>query len=73
MKITMNMSSHEIEHNTTDVEYGDDILYSGWNPEVDKLSLQLQLAPVGERRDRPTSSSTKAAELFLKKMYPFPR
>jgi len=73
MKVTMNMSSHEIEHDKMDAEYGDDILYAGWNPEVYQLNLQLQLAPAVEQRDMSTAPSNKVAELFLSRKYYFLR
>jgi hypothetical protein len=73
MKVTMNMSSHEIEHDTVDAEYGDDILYAGWNPEVDKLNLQLQLAPAVEQRDMSNAPSKKVPDLFIGRKYHFLR
>jgi len=43
MKVTMNMSNYEIEHETTEAEYGDEVLCAGWNPEIDSACQQLQL------------------------------
>ncbi|MGA7750158.1 MAG: hypothetical protein WCA63_08420 [Gallionella sp.] len=73
MSITISLSSCEIEHDSMEAEYGDDILYAGWNPEVDSVSQQLQLEPTTEQRDMSVAPKTKVAELFLRKMYSFQR
>jgi len=73
MSITLSLSSYEIEHDTAEEQYSDDILYAGWNPEVDLVSQQLQLVPTNEQRDDSASLSTKVAELFLRRTYSFPR
>jgi len=43
MSITMSSNNYEIEQDSMEAEYGDDILYIGWNPEVDSVRQQLQL------------------------------
>jgi len=73
MKTTMDMLSHEFEQDSMEAEYGDDILYAGWNPEVDSVSQQLQLAPATEQQNISAASKTKMAELFLGRMYSFQR
>jgi hypothetical protein len=73
MSITLSLSSYEIEHDSMEEQYSDDILYAGWNPEVDLVSQQIQLAPTIEQRDDSTSLSTKVVELFLRRTYSFPR
>jgi hypothetical protein len=73
MKTTMDMGSHEIEHDSMEAEYGDDILYAGWNPEVDSVSQQLQPVPTQEQQDMSVESATNAAEQFLGRMYFFQR
>jgi hypothetical protein len=73
MSISMSLSSYEIEHDSMEEEYSDDILYAGWNPEVDLVSQQLQLVPTTEQPDESSSLSNKVAELFLRRMYSFPR
>lgn len=73
MNVTMNMSNYEIEHETTEAEYSDEILYSGWNPEVDSVCQQLQLVPTIEQQAMPTALTTEVAELFLRKMYSYLR
>lgn len=76
MSITMSLSSYEIEHDSDsmETEYGDDILYVGWNPEVDSVCQHLQLEPTTEQpamSAEPTTPTTEVAELFLRKMYSF--
>jgi len=73
MKTTMDMSSLEIEHLSMEAEYGDDILYAGWNPEVDSVSQQLLLVQTNEQLDMSTAPATKVAEFFLGRMYSFQR
>jgi hypothetical protein len=73
MRITMNMSSYEIEQDSTEAEYSDDILYAGWNPEVESLSQELQLASTPEQPAMPVAFTTEIVELFLRKMYSYQR
>jgi hypothetical protein len=73
MSVSMSLSSYEIEHDSMEEEYSDDILYAGWNPEIDLLSQQLQLVQATEQADESSSISDKVAELFLRRMYSFPR
>jgi hypothetical protein len=73
MKTTVDMSSLEIEHDSMEAEYGDDILYAGWNPDVDSVSQQLLLVPNTEQGDIPAEPTTNVAELFLGRMYTFQR
>jgi len=40
MITTMSMSNYEMENQTLDTEYEDDIMYAGWNPDVDFLCEQ---------------------------------
>jgi len=74
MKVTMNMSNYEIEHETIEAEYSDEILCAGWNPEIDSVcqQLQLQLVPTAQQLIMPADLATEVAELFLKKMHSYP-
>jgi hypothetical protein len=72
MSITINMSSYEIEQDSKEAEYSDDILYAGWNPEVDLLN-QEQLTPALEQQSMPVAVTTEVVELFLRKMYSYQR
>lgn len=74
MSITMNMKIYESEHDSMEAEYSDDILYAGWNPEVDSVVYQqLQLVTTTEQRAMPVALTTEVAELFLRKMYSYQR
>lgn len=73
MKVMMNMSNYEIEYEAIEAEYGDEILCSGWNPEVESVCQQLQLVPTSENLDMPEGLATEVAELFLRKMYSYQR
>jgi hypothetical protein len=73
MNVTMDMSSYEIESETMEAEYGDEILCAGWNPEIDTVCQQLQLEPASQDLDMPVDLSTEVAELFLRKMYSYQR
>lgn len=72
MKVTMNMSNYEIEHETIEPEYSDEILCAGWNPEIDSVCQQLQLVPTAQQPIMPADLATEVAELFLKKMHSYP-
>jgi len=69
MKATMNMSDYEFENETIQAEYADEILYAGWNPEIDLVCQQLQLAQAAGQSATPAALSAEVAELFLRKMY----
>jgi len=74
MTIVMNMSGYEIEREALDVEYEEEIMNAGWNPDVDEMVReQLQLVPAGEEKPIPDDLASVAAELFLRKMYSYQR
>jgi len=74
MKIIMDMSNYEIEYESIVDDYGDEILNSGWNPEVDLVREQLQLVPAStEQSAMPEGLATEVVELFLRKMYSYQR
>lgn len=73
MTIVMNMSDYEIERGALEVEYGDEIMNAGWNPDVELVQEQLQLVPTDERMTIPDDLATTSAELFLRKMYSYQR
>lgn len=66
MKITMDMSSHEIEQDETEFEeYGEEIMNSGWNPAVDLVSGLQEL-------EIPADVTTDVvAEIVLRKLYSY--
>ena len=73
MTVVMNMSDHEIEREALDVEYGEEIMNAGWNPDVELVREQLQLVPTAEELTIPDDLATVTAELFLRKMYSYQR
>lgn len=73
MTIVMNMSDYEIERGALEVEYEEEIMNSGWNPDVELVQEQLQLVPTDERMTIPDDLATTSAELFLRKMYSYQR
>ena len=68
MGIVMNMSSYEIERDSMENEYGEEVMYAGWNP-IAALACQQQLAPGNKQTAMPTDLAIVDAELFLEKMY----
>ena len=74
MTIVMNMSDYEIERDALESEYGEEIMNTGWNPEVELVREQLQLVvPTSEQTTIPDDLATVAAESFLRKMYSYQR
>lgn len=71
MTIVMNMSDYEIERETLDAEYSEEIMNTGWNPDVDLVCEQLQLVPASEEMAIPDDLAKVSAELFLRKMYSY--
>ena len=71
MTIVMNMSDYEIEREALEIGYDDEILWAGWNPEVDTVCQQLQPVPTTEKMAMPTSLTTEVVGLFLRKMYSY--
>ena len=64
--MTMNMSQGNIEcEESVTAEYGDEIMYSGWNPVI----AMTQLVPENKHRSFPAELATVELELFLQKMY----
>ena len=60
------MSQGNIEHDEpATIEYGDEILCSGWNPVV----AMMQLVPEDKHKSFPAELANVDVEQFLKKMY----
>lgn len=70
MGVVMNMSSYEIERDSTmEAEYGEEVLCSGWNPVI-ALACQQYSRPFSDRpMTMPSSLATVDTETFLQKMY----
>ena len=70
MGVVMNMSSYEIERDDAmEAEYGEEVLYSGWNPAVALACQQHSLQEIGRPMTMPSSLATMDAEVFLQEMY----
>ena len=66
MKITMDMSSYEIEQEAKEFEeFGEEIMNTGWNPAVD-LVCGLQ-----EIQTSVDPATAVVAEIVLRKMYSY--
>jgi hypothetical protein len=64
MSIVMNMSSYKIEHDPTEEnEYSEEVMYSGWNPDV-ALACQQQRAP-GNITNGITDPELALVEMFV--------
>lgn len=65
MQVTMDMSSYEIERgDAPEAAYGEEVMYSGWNPMV-----ALAVAQTERGMTMPSSLAVADAETFLEKMY----
>lgn len=78
MTIVMNMSDFEIEGEEPGIEYGEEeygeeIMNTGWNPDIELVRAQLQYAPTSEQMTIPDDLAAVAAEAFLRKMYSYQR
>jgi hypothetical protein len=70
MGVVMNMSSYEIERDDAmEAEYGEEVLYSGWNPAIALTCQQHLLHGTDGPMTMPSSLATVDAEVFLQKMY----
>lgn len=73
MGIVMNMSSYEIERDSMEAEYGEEVLCAGWNPAVALVCQQHPFVPTNEQINVPTDLAMVNAELFLQRMYIYQR
>ena len=73
MGIVMNMSSYEIERDSMEVEYGEEVMCASWNPAVALVCQQQPFVPANEPMNVPTDLATVNAELFLQRMYLYQR
>lgn len=66
MKITMDMSSHELEQDATEFEeYSEEIMNTGWNPAVDLVSGLQEI-------ETPADVTTDViSEIVLRKLYSY--
>lgn len=73
MGVVMNMSSYETERGSTEEEYGEEVMYAGWNPAISLVYQQHLIAPLNRQASMPSDLATLDAESFLRKMYAFQR
>lgn len=69
MSIILNMGNYEIESDSMEAEYGEEILCAGWNPAVELVCQQQTFVPTRRQMFMPADLVTVDAELFLQKMY----
>jgi hypothetical protein len=69
MAITTNMGNYEID--STETAYDDEIMYAGWNPDVDLACHHLPLEPSDIHTGMPVDLATEISELFLRRMYSY--
>ena len=69
MDSAMKMSNYGINLDLMEAEYGDEIMYLGWNPDVDLVRQQLQLVPASEQTTMPIDFGMVISELCLRRMY----
>lgn len=69
MGIVMNMSSYEIEPDPMETEYGEEVMFAGWNPAVALLRLQTVAESADRQAAMPADLAMVDAESFLRKMY----
>jgi len=66
MKITMDMSSYEIEQDAMELEeYDEEIMSTGWNPAVDLVCGLQEIQTSNE------VTSSVVAEIVFRKMYSY--
>ena len=65
----INMSDYIIDADSIEVEYDEEILCAGWNPDIELVCQHLQLEPSDTRMVMPADLVTDISELFLRRMY----
>lgn len=66
MNISMN---GQYEDNSLESEYGEEVMFAGWNPDVSLLMCQQQSRVLVEEQSMPVDLAMEDAGLFLQKMY----
>ena len=69
MGVVMNMSSYEIERDSMEAEYGEEVMYAGWNPAVPLVCQQQMVVQANRHMSMPGELATVDVESFLQKMY----
>ena len=71
MAITTNMGSYEIDTDSIETAYDDEIMCAGWNPDVDLACHLLPLESSDPHTGMSADLATEIPELFLSKMYSY--
>ena len=74
MNISMNMSSYEVEAGVSvEPEYSEEVMYAGWNPDIDHLLICQQQSHIqaAARTSLPLDLTMEDAEQFLQNMYAY--
>lgn len=71
MGSAMKMSNYEVDLDSMEAEYGDEIMSTGWNPDVDLVREQLQLVSVSENMAGSADPALFVSEMFLRRMYSY--
>ena len=71
MDSAMRMRNHEIELDAMEEEYGDEILSTGWNPDVNLVCQELQLMSASAQITAPGDPATVISEMLLRRMYSY--
>jgi len=73
MGVVMYMSNYEIERDSMEAEYDEEVMCAGWNPAVALVCQQQLLVPTDRQMTMSADLATVNAELFLKNMYAYQR
>ena len=69
MGIIMNMSSYEIERDSAETEYDEEVLYAGWNPSVPLLSPHQFYGATHNQEAGSICLAQENVDLFLDRIY----
>jgi hypothetical protein len=69
MGIVMDMGNYEIERDTLETEYGEEVMYAGWNPAVALTCLQRPIGHANEQATMPIDIAAADVGLFLRRIY----
>ena len=72
MSIVMNMSNYAVEDvSKTEAQYDDEVMYAGWNPQLELATQQHLVTLMEKYPSLPASLVAADAETFLQKMYAY--
>lgn len=65
----MNMSHYEIQRDFMEAEYGDEVMYAGWNPAIALMCLLPPIVATYKLASIPSGRAILNADAFMRKMY----